>query len=55
MSIKHKPTAQTQSALESLQKAVNETLLRKQQLGQYSVVWNGTKPVHEKAHSQLEK
>ena len=52
---KHEPTQQTQDVLKSLQKAVKATLLKKQQLGQYSVVWDGEKPVQQQPHLSVTK
>ena len=36
---------ETQKMLNSLKKAVNNTLEKKKRLGQYAVTWDGKKPV----------
>ncbi|EKD38342.1 MAG: hypothetical protein ACD_75C00771G0005 [uncultured bacterium] len=42
---KAEPSEKSIRILESLKKTVSETLERKRKLGQYAVVWDGTKPV----------
>ena len=39
------PSADSQKMLESLRKAVNKALEKKQRLGQYAVIWVDNKPV----------
>ena len=39
------PTEKSLEILESLKKAVSETLERKRKLGHYAVIWDGKKPV----------
>jgi len=39
------PSEKSLKILESLKKAVSETLERKRKLGQYAVIWDGKKPV----------
>lgn len=43
----NEPTEQTKLALQALEKAVKMTLIKKQKLGQYVVVWDGEKPVEQ--------
>ena len=47
MSISQKITPSEKSAkiLETLKKAVTETLEKKRKLGHYTVIWDGKKPV----------
>lgn len=39
------PSEKSRKILETLKKAVSQTLDRKRRLGQYAVVWDGQKPV----------
>jgi hypothetical protein len=39
------PSKEGQVALETLQKAVRQTLEKKKRLGQYAVIWQDGKPV----------
>ncbi len=39
------PTENAKKVLESLKKAVSETLEKKRRLGPYAVIWDGKKPV----------
>jgi hypothetical protein len=39
------PSKEGQVALETLQKAVRQTLEKKKRLGQYAVIWRDGKPV----------
>lgn len=39
------PSKEGQAALETLQKAVRQTLEKKKRLGQYAVIWRDGKPV----------
>lgn len=39
------PSENAKKVLESLKKAVSETLEKKRRLGQYAVIWDGKKPV----------
>jgi len=39
------PTENAKKVLESLKKAVSETLEKKRRLGHYAVIWDGKKPV----------
>lgn len=40
-------SAETQTMLNALKKAVSKTLEKKKRLGQYAVIWDGKKPVVE--------
>jgi hypothetical protein len=40
-----KPTENAKQVLESLKKAVAESLEKKRRLGHYAVIWDGKKPV----------
>ncbi len=42
---KKKPSKEGQVLLDTLQKAVSETLEKKKRLGQYTVVWRDGKPL----------
>ncbi len=39
------PSKQGQRALETLRKAVRQTLEKKKRLGQYAIIWQAGKPV----------
>lgn len=43
--LKKSPSKEGQVLLETLQKAVNQTLEKKRRLGQYAVTWEDGKPV----------
>jgi len=43
--LKKSPSKEGQVLLETLQKAVNQTLEKKKRLGQYAVTWEDGKPV----------
>jgi hypothetical protein len=43
--LKKTPSKEGQILLDTLQKAVSETLEKKKRLGQYAVVWRDGKPV----------
>ncbi len=45
VTLKTKPSKESQVILDSLQKAVTQALERKRRLGQYAVVWRNGRPV----------
>jgi len=49
------PSEKSQEILETLKKTVAETLEKKRKLGQYSVIWDGKKPVQKGADAPLSK